>query len=94
VNNDGYDDLAVGIPGEEVQGIDDAGAVQIFYTLEDLERESMDEELILQTTDGVLPVVWLNMTYDSKAPVKERFDDLEQKYLLLLTGSIDEDFYR
>lgn len=32
-NNDGYDDLAVGIPGEDLEltGVEDAGAVHVFY---------------------------------------------------------------
>lgn len=30
-NNDGFEDLAVGIPGQEVNGIQSAGAVQILY---------------------------------------------------------------
>jgi hypothetical protein len=30
-NGDGYDDLAVGVPGEDIGGIEDAGAVHIFY---------------------------------------------------------------
>ncbi|MCH9648218.1 MAG: FG-GAP-like repeat-containing protein [Deltaproteobacteria bacterium] len=30
-NNDGYDDLAVGLPGTEVNGSTDAGAVVVFY---------------------------------------------------------------
>ena len=30
-NGDGYDDLAVGIPKEDIGNIIDAGAVQIFY---------------------------------------------------------------
>ncbi|HUM71936.1 MAG TPA: FG-GAP repeat protein, partial [Chloroflexota bacterium] len=30
-NNDGYDDLAVGVPGSVVNGHDEAGAVQVLY---------------------------------------------------------------
>jgi hypothetical protein len=30
-NGDGIDDLAVGVPGENVGGITDAGAVEVFY---------------------------------------------------------------
>ena len=30
-NGDGFDDLVIGIPGEEVNGMSNAGAIQIFY---------------------------------------------------------------
>lgn len=30
-DDDGYDDLAIGIPGENVDGVDDAGGVQVLY---------------------------------------------------------------
>jgi len=34
-NNDGYDDLAIGVPDEDVDGDDDAGAVNIIYGSKD-----------------------------------------------------------
>jgi hypothetical protein len=30
-NNDGFADLAIGVPGEDVDGISDAGAVNVIY---------------------------------------------------------------
>src|SRR5262245_27135879 len=30
-NNDGHDDLAIGIPSEDINGVEDAGAVQVIY---------------------------------------------------------------
>ena len=30
-NNDGFDDMAVGIPGKDISGIADAGAVSVIY---------------------------------------------------------------
>ena len=31
VDGDGYDDLAIGVPNEDLEGVDNAGAVQVMY---------------------------------------------------------------
>jgi hypothetical protein len=43
-NRDGYDDLAIGIPGANIDGQDDAGALQVIYGSPDgLAADSIDE---------------------------------------------------
>jgi hypothetical protein len=51
-NGDGFDDLAIGVPGEDVSGEDDAGMVQVIYGSNDgLDAE--DDETWHQGVDGL-----------------------------------------
>ncbi len=53
-NHDGYDDLAVGVPGEDVDGVADAGAVNIIYGSKDgLSATEVPDQLWHQDTFGV-----------------------------------------
>lgn len=51
-NDDGYADLAIGVPGEDVSGEDDAGMVQVIYGSKD-GLDSEDDETWHQGTSGV-----------------------------------------
>ena len=42
-NNDGYDDLAIGVPHENIGGKDNAGAVNVLYGSPDGITEEMDQ---------------------------------------------------
>jgi hypothetical protein len=51
-NDDGYDDLAIGAPGEQVSGEESAGLVHVIYgTAKGLDQE--DNQIWHQGTDGV-----------------------------------------
>lgn len=55
-DGDGYDDLAIGIPGEEVNGADRAGAVQVFFGTSN-GLSTTGNEYWTQNTAGVLGIV-------------------------------------
>lgn len=51
-NDDGHDDLAIGVPGEDVSGEDDAGLVHVIYGSKD-GLDSVDDEIWHQGSDSV-----------------------------------------
>jgi hypothetical protein len=51
-NGDGIDDLAIGVPGEDVDGISNAGAVNVLYGSAGGLR-SVDDQLWQQGTAGI-----------------------------------------
>jgi hypothetical protein len=53
-NGDGFDDLAVGVPGEEIDGATSAGAVQVLYgTSSGLQATAPDDLFLHQNRTGV-----------------------------------------
>ena len=80
-NGDQCDDLAVGIPWEDIDGISNSGAVQIFYgTMGGLMMSINLSELIHQDSPGVPDVVeesdWFGYALDSGDYNGDGFDDL------------------
>lgn len=58
--------------GARARGLLEAGvikgfAARVLRSVEDIQYEDLDEELILEATGGVLPVVWLNLTYQHES---------------------------
>jgi len=53
INNDGADDLAVGIPGEGLYGVDRAGAVQIFFGSVGVGLTTIGDYYISQASPGM-----------------------------------------
>ncbi|MCL4264538.1 MAG: integrin alpha [Anaerolineae bacterium] len=59
-NSDGYDDLAIGVPGSVVNGYEEAGAVQVLYgtavglTLTDTQLWTQDDSLVSPSAAGDL----------------------------------------
>jgi FG-GAP repeat len=61
-DNDGYDDIAIGAPNEDLNGIADAGAVNVIYgqdgglsAVDDPNRQGGDnDQLFFQDTEGLL----------------------------------------
>jgi hypothetical protein len=60
-NGDGIDDLAIGVPGEDVDGISNAGAVNVLYGSAGGLR-SADDQLWQQGTAGIAgaPGEWIS----------------------------------
>ena len=52
-NGDGRDDLAIGIPGQAVGGLGDAGAVQVIYGSVTAGLADTGKQLFTQDTDGI-----------------------------------------
>ena len=52
-NGDGIDDLAIGVPGEDIGSIDDAGAVNVIYGSSGVGLASTDNQLWHQNTPGI-----------------------------------------
>lgn len=52
-NNDGRDDLAIGVPGEDVAGFNDAGGVNILHGRKSSGLTAFEDQLFTQDTAGV-----------------------------------------
>jgi len=78
MNGDGFADLAVGVPGENVQGVVDAGAVNVLYgTAQGLQAASPDDQFWHQASHEV-------------TDVPDAFDDLGE---ILTSGDWNGDGY-
>src|SRR4051794_17493200 len=52
-NGDGRDDLAIGVPGEDVGSVDDAGAVNVIYGLDAAGLNAAGDQIWDQDTAGI-----------------------------------------
>jgi len=70
INNDSFDDLVIGIPEEDVGGIDNAGAIHIVYGSENgLDRDNT--QIIDQNTPGIQSIARENEFFGSTIEVAD-----------------------
>ncbi|RME83115.1 MAG: hypothetical protein D6775_09035 [Caldilineae bacterium] len=80
-DNDGYDDLAVGIPLEDVGSVTDAGAVQIYYGSHSGLRRRIDK--------GIFGDFW----HQDRSGIADTADEGDRFGQVLTVGDFDGDGY-
>jgi hypothetical protein len=90
VNNDSFDDLIVGIPGEDVGDVENAGAIHVVYGSEDgLDRRNT--QIVDQNTPGIKSLARSNEFFGSTIEVADfsgdGIDDVAIGSLLNKEGS-------
>lgn len=70
INNDSFDDLVIGIPGEDVGDVENAGAIHIVYGSEDgLDRDNT--QIVDQRTPGIKSIARENEFFGSTIEVAD-----------------------
>ena len=68
-------------------------AIQLFASVEEIEDEALDPKPLIKAVNGILPFIWVNITYDSERGIEDKLLEFQKQFECVQTGSIGEDFY-
>jgi hypothetical protein len=61
----------------------------ILVSEEDITNEALDSKVIHSFSNGVFPILWVNITYNPERVVPEAFRSVEQAFSLQLIATVE-----